>query len=100
MSPLQGQTAQKVLKGHVPEFGQLQSIVLASRHGFFVKSDAILQIFKELGGIGRLAALGYVIPRRLRNCLYDIVAQHRYAWFGKKSTCRVPTAEERARFLD
>jgi predicted DCC family thiol-disulfide oxidoreductase YuxK len=40
-----------------------------------------------------------LVPRLVRNWGYDFVALHRYRWFGKKEACRLPTSDERARFL-
>jgi len=41
-----------------------------------------------------------LVPRPIRDAVYDWVARHRYGWFGKHDTCRLPTPEERAVFLD
>ena len=41
-----------------------------------------------------------VVPRPLRDVLYRWAAARRYKWFGKSDTCRVPTQELRARFLE
>jgi predicted DCC family thiol-disulfide oxidoreductase YuxK len=40
-----------------------------------------------------------LVPRPLRDLVYRWIARNRYRWFGKKETCRLPNAEERARFL-
>jgi predicted DCC family thiol-disulfide oxidoreductase YuxK len=57
-------------------------------------------ILRRLGGVWAfLAALWWVIPRPLRDVGYRLVAKYRYRLFGKKETCRMPTAEERAMFL-
>ena len=39
------------------------------------------------------------VPPRVRDAVYRYVAENRYRWFGKRETCRLPTPEERARFL-
>jgi len=39
------------------------------------------------------------IPRGIRTPAYRLLARNRYRWFGKKEVCRIPSAEERARFL-
>ena len=46
-----------------------------------------------------LAALGFLVPPPLRDAIYDWVGRHRYQWFGKRDTCRLPIASERRRFL-
>jgi predicted DCC family thiol-disulfide oxidoreductase YuxK len=44
-------------------------------------------------------AVFFLIPPVLRDAVYGWIARNRYAWFGKRETCRVPTAEERSLFL-
>jgi len=66
----------------------------------FVRSDAVLRIARYLGGPWKLALAAYLIPRSVRDYLYDQFAKRRYRWFGKLDACLVPSAEVRARFLD
>jgi predicted DCC family thiol-disulfide oxidoreductase YuxK len=40
-----------------------------------------------------------IIPRQIRDPFYDFVARHRYQWMGKSDSCRVPTEEDRKRFV-
>jgi len=47
----------------------------------------------------RLAAIMRVIPLAILNWGYRFFARHRYRWFGQYTACRVPSADERARFL-
>ena len=98
-SPLQGETAREML---TPEdVGDLKSIALFEAGAILRKSDAALRILWLLGGGWRwLGFLGRVVPRGLRDWVYDFVASNRYRWFGKKETCRLPTREERQVFLD
>lgn len=78
----------------------LNTIVLVDGSAIYTKADAVLEILKQIGGIYSLAVIFYVVPAFLRNYLYDIVAANRYKWFGKSDSCRVPTAELKARFLE
>lgn len=78
----------------------LNTIVLVDGSAIYTKADAVLEILKQIGGIYSLAVTFYVVPAFLRNYLYDIVAANRYKWFGKNESCRVPTAELKARFLE
>ena len=65
------------------------------------RSDAVVFVLKELGGIWRpAAALFRMIPSPLRDSLYNLVARNRYRIFGRYDTCPTPTAETQARFLD
>ena len=64
------------------------------------KSDAILSIAVDIGGLYKATTLLYVIPKWIRDVIYDAFARRRYGWFGKNEFCRVPTASELTRFLD
>jgi predicted DCC family thiol-disulfide oxidoreductase YuxK len=67
-----------------------------------VRSDATLRTLAYLGGGWRaLAALGGLVPRRLRDPVYDLVARHRLRLAGRAdAACLVPTAAQRRRFVD
>jgi predicted DCC family thiol-disulfide oxidoreductase YuxK len=67
---------------------------------YFVKSDAALQIGRQLKGYRSISKLLQLIPSSLRNIVYDMVARNRYKWYGKKEQCMVPTPELKAKFLD
>jgi predicted DCC family thiol-disulfide oxidoreductase YuxK len=65
----------------------------------FEKSDAFLNVVRKLGYPWRLLYLFKIVPKRLRNWLYDRVALNRYTLFGQYDTCMLPTKENEARFL-
>ena len=97
-APLQGETAGRLLPAELTE--DLNSMAFRDSQGrLFTRSDAILRIGVELGGMWRAGAIGLLIPRAWRNRLYDWVAENRYRWFGKHDACRMPTPEERELFL-
>lgn len=97
-APLQGETARDWLQLAPNE--SLNSVILCDGTGIHRKSDAVWRILTRLGGTWRIAgSLLRIIPRPLRTWGYDLVARHRYRWFGQKETCRLPTADERERFL-
>jgi predicted DCC family thiol-disulfide oxidoreductase YuxK len=62
--------------------------------------DAFIEITRRFGGLWRLTAALYVLPRPVRDWLYNRIARNRYDWFGKRDVCFVPTPELRSRFLD
>jgi len=66
----------------------------------YFKSDAIIRILIDVGGIWKTAALLFILPTRFRNFIYDIVAKNRYRWFGKHDHCRIPTEAEKAKFIN
>jgi predicted DCC family thiol-disulfide oxidoreductase YuxK len=82
-----------------PAAGDPASIVYEEDGVILERSAAVLRILGRLGGPWSLFAFFGLVPRPLRDWVYDWVARHRYGWFGRRDTCRLPTAEERAFFL-
>ncbi len=75
-------------------------MVLLSGNKIFTKSTAALTIFKKLGGFWALLYTFIIVPRFIRDAVYDFIAKHRYQWFGKQNQCYIPSAEEQNRFID
>jgi predicted DCC family thiol-disulfide oxidoreductase YuxK len=65
-----------------------------------VRSDAALEVARHLRLPWRMVRILRIVPRRLRDAVYDFVARHRYRWFGRRESCLVPTPDVRSRFLD
>lgn len=97
-APLQGGTA----RARFGDPGEVDptTIILDEDGVVHERSTAALRIVSGLGGAWRLVAVLGLVPRPIRDAVYDWVARHRYGWFGKRDACRLPTAEERAVFLD
>lgn len=76
------------------------SIVLVEDDNTYIKSTAALKISKELSGLWPLLYVFIIIPRFIRDAVYDFIARNRYKWFGKKDYCEMPTPELRNRFLE
>ena len=97
-APLQGSTA----TARLGDPGEVDptTIVYEQDGVLFDRSAAALRIVAGLGGVWGLVAVFGLVPRPIRDAVYDWVARHRYGWFGKHDTCRLPTPEERAVFLD
>jgi len=97
-APLQGQTAAKRL--NAADIADLKTVVVVDGDQAYRKSAAVIRVLGRLGGFWRAAAtLLWIVPRPIRDLGYSWIANTRYAIFGKKETCRLPTAEERSRFL-
>jgi predicted DCC family thiol-disulfide oxidoreductase YuxK len=96
---LQSDFGQALLqKYHLPT-QTFNSLVFVHKNHAYQKSTGVLLLAKELGGIYQLAVLLLIVPRFIRDFVYDQVAQNRYKWFGKSDSCRMPTPELKARFL-
>jgi len=102
-APLQGDTARGILARHGlgDELGSFIFVRDAATPGerLHRRSAGALAVAGELGGAWRLLSALRVVPRPLRDAVYDWVARHRYRWFGKLEACKVPASEVRSRFL-
>jgi len=104
-APLQGEFAQRVITQH-PELRGVDSLILVEREGqggperVTVRSKAVLAIARYLGGWWRTAAVLGLVPRPVRDWVYDAFARHRYRCFGRYDRCPAPRAEVRSRFLE
>jgi len=93
---LQSAAAERLLG----ERDQLESMVLVTDGKTYRKSTAALLIAKRLDGAWPLLAAFLVIPRPLRDAVYDFIGRRRYRMFGKREECWVPRPELTERFLD
>lgn len=91
---LQGETAKRL----VPDAAKdLNSFVIWQNGVAWKRSDAVIRVLIGLRAPG--AKILGLVPRPLRDFVYALVAKNRYRWFGKHESCRLPTADERSRFL-
>ncbi len=97
---LQSTGGKQLLLQHGYDSNVLESVILIDQAGFYTKSAAILKVLRLLGGLWRLLYVFVIIPRPIRDFLYNFIARRRYRWFGRRDQCRIPTAPERERFLD
>ena len=97
-APLQGTTA--TARFGAPGDVDPTTILLEDSGTVYERSTAALRIITDLGGVWRLAGILRLVPRFIRDAIYDWIARHRYGWFGKRDACRLPSPEERAVFLD
>ena len=98
LAPLQSDYSRQVLASHETQSDPMASIMLLEGTGLTAKSTAIIRITKYLDGLWPLCLIFLIIPRFIRDFLYDIVAKNRYRWFGKYDTCRLPDPEFEDRF--
>lgn len=97
---LQGNTGQEYLqKFHLPA-NELNSFILVEGDRFYNRSAATLRVARLLGGGWSLLYAFMILPRFIRDGVYNFIARNRYRWFGKKEECWVPTPELKAKFLD
>jgi len=97
---LQSQTAQKLLAQYKKQKKGFESFVLMQDGKAYEKSSAALKVLKKLPWYWKWAQVFWIVPKFIRDGVYDVIARNRYKWFGKKEECMIPTPDVRNRFLD
>jgi predicted DCC family thiol-disulfide oxidoreductase YuxK len=103
---LQGPMAARILKrnGQSPvdldTFYVVTAVDQPAEH-LLARSDAALYVLRELGGGWSVVAMfGRVLPKVLRDAIYNTIARNRYRVFGKFDACPLPDPKDRHKFLD
>lgn len=96
---LQSDFGKELLKKHGIE-EDTDSFVLIENDKSYIKSSAALRVCCKLKGAWKFFVLFFIVPRPVRDFLYDIVAKNRYRWFGKHESCMLPTPETKKRFIN
>lgn len=98
---LQSALGQEIINHIGIDTAQTDSIILyLPQKAYYYKSQAALEISKDLSGFLPLLSLFQVVPTFLSNWVYDYVAKNRYKWYGKKESCMIPTPELKSKFLE
>jgi predicted DCC family thiol-disulfide oxidoreductase YuxK len=98
-APLQSQKGRMYLRQLGLAEDDLQSFIFIEDEIAYSRSTAALKVCKYLGALWPWCYGLIIIPKFIRDGLYNWVAKHRYSWFGKKDQCMMPTPEVRKRFL-
>ena len=96
---LQSEPGRRALERFELDPRRTDSVVLVEGDRAYTRSTAALRIARRLAFPWPVLALLCVIPGGVRDWVYDLIARHRYRWFGRTDACRMPTPELRARFV-
>jgi predicted DCC family thiol-disulfide oxidoreductase YuxK len=99
-TPLQSPAGTRLMRelGLDPE--DAKTFVLIADGKAYVKSDAAIRLSRYFRQAWKPVGAIKIIPRRIRDGMYDVVARKRYRWFGHLDSCMVPTPELKARFIE
>ena len=100
LASIQGSAGQRVLKMYQLPPSYLDTLVLVEEGQVYLGSSAALRVARLLGGGWPLLYSLIIIPKGLRDLIYQWIGKHRYQWFGKRVSCRMPTALEKSHFLN
>ena len=84
--------------GFSPEL--FETMLYVDGHHCYQQSDAFFHVMAKLGYPWKVACIFWVIPKSIRNWLYDRIALNRYRLFGKYNHCTLPSPDHKARFLN
>ena len=97
---LQSDFGKSILIKYALPTDNFNSFVLILNGKAYTKSTAALSVAKMLSGPIKLLYGFIVVPAFIRNGVYNVIANNRYKWFGKKESCMLPSPDVAARFLN
>ena len=97
---LQSKTGQEMLAHFQLSATEFNSFVYLKEGKLLQKSEAALELSKELKHLWPMFYGLIIVPKFIRNAVYDLIAKNRYNWFGKKNECWLPSIHLKKRFLD
>jgi predicted DCC family thiol-disulfide oxidoreductase YuxK len=98
-APLQSEAAQTLLKQHKLSKSNFDSFVFVDDDNVYIKSSAALKVMGKLAWYWQWTQLFWIVPKPLRDWVYNFISKNRYKWFGKQDQCMIPTQEVKNRFL-
>jgi len=98
-TPIHSNFAQNLIKKYNLQDIGTDTVFLIKDGRCSYKTEAALEIAKELSGYWHLFNIFKIIPIRLRDSIYDLIAKNRYKLFGKNLTCIIPPIEIKNRFF-
>ncbi len=75
------------------------TVVLVDGERVFTRSDAALEVVRRSGGLWPVLYVFKIVPRPIRDAVYNWVASNRYRWFGRQEQCMIPRPEWKGRFV-
>lgn len=96
---IQSDAAKEILLQFDNFNSDIDSIILINKNKIYYKSSAILRVCEILGGVYSFLIIFWLVPKPIRDWMYDFVAKNRYRWFGKRESCMLPSDDLKERFL-
>jgi predicted DCC family thiol-disulfide oxidoreductase YuxK len=99
-APLQGELAAALRAANPVIPTELDTMVFVRDGPVYLRSQAVLQILRELPAPWSWFSVFRVFPSFLTDLGYRLLAANRYRIFGTLEACRIPEPAQAARFLD
>lgn len=98
-APLQSAAGQALKEKFNIPAGDMQSFIFIEKGKAYQKSTAGLRVCRQLWALWPICYGFILVPKFIRDGIYDWIARNRYRWFGQRDTCMIPSPEIKARFL-
>ncbi|MFB9052218.1 thiol-disulfide oxidoreductase DCC family protein [Formosa undariae] len=98
---LQGETAKPILESFKIDTTTTDSILLYTPdRKLYTKSSAALRIATQLNFPINVLGIFLIVPKGIRDVIYDYIAKNRYRWYGRKDDCMIPTKALKSKFFE
>jgi len=97
---LQGKAGQDYLNKFNLPADTFNSFMLIDGEKMYTRSSGVLRMLKHLGNGWQLLYAFIIVPKFIRDSIYNLVAKNRYKWFGKKTECWLAAESMKVKFLD
>ncbi len=98
-TPMQSAAGQKLLEQYNLPADDMQSFIFIENNKVYKRSTAALKVCRHLRSLWPLCYGLIIVPRFIRDGIYNWIAKNRYKWFGMRKSCMIPTPEVKSRFL-
>lgn len=97
---MQSKSAQDLITKYNVKNVDFDTFLLIKNDKCYYRTDAALEITKDLSGLWFLFRIFKILPEGFRDYFYRILARNRYNLFGKSDSCMIPTPEVKRKFLE
>lgn len=97
---LQSEFGQSILSKLNLSTKDFDTFVLIESQKYFIRSTAALKVVKDISGWIKILYPFIILPEFIRDSVYNLIAKNRFKIFGKSELCRVPTSDEKVKFLE
>jgi len=96
---IQSEFGSAIVKLAGKTYEQSDTLLLLQDNMLYGHSTAALKLTAHLRFPWHLLRIFILVPAVIRDTIYRFIAKNRYNWFGKRATCRIPSAEEMEFFI-
>jgi predicted DCC family thiol-disulfide oxidoreductase YuxK len=97
---MQSDAGQRILKQYSLPLNEMQSFIFIDQGNVYFQSTAAIRVCRYLRGLWPLCFGFMIVPKFIRDGIYNWIARNRYKWFGVRQECMIPAADVKARFLN